>query len=204
MPVEDPTTLDARLDDSLRARRFQLALLVTFAVAALVLAACGGVDATDARSPVPARNATTAPLLPTDAQALPEFDLATYERLLEQLGGTPVLVNFWGSWCGPCRREVPFMKAAYAQFRSRGLEVIGMDYEQGATEQQVRAYLQDQGVTWTFATPDSVKDVIMDRFQISSFPTLWLLDREGRLLETRSAMLRGDQLARTLDFVLPE
>jgi thiol-disulfide isomerase/thioredoxin len=138
---------------------------------------------------------------------VPDFAFVDFNgarRTLGEFRGRYVLLDFWGSWCGPCRREVPYMKAAYEQFKSRGLEVIGMDYEQGATEQQVRAYLQQQGVTWTFATPDSVKDVIMNQFQISSFPTLWLVDREGRLLETRSAMLRGEQLARTLDFVLPK
>lgn len=137
---------------------------------------------------------------------VPDFafvDFSGVNRTLSEFRGRYVLLDFWGSWCGPCRREVPYMKDAYARFRSRGLEVIGMDYEQGASVQQVRDYLQEQGVTWTFATPDSVQDVIMNRFQISSFPTLWLIDREGRLLETRSAMLRGDQLARTLEFVLP-
>ena len=138
---------------------------------------------------------------------VPDFafvDFNGVRRTLSEFRGRYVLLDFWGSWCGPCRREVPYMKAAFAQFRSRGLEVIGMDYEQGASEQQVRTYLQQQGVTWTFATPDSVKDVIMNQFQVSSFPTLWLLDRQGRLLETRNAMLRGEQLARTLDFVLPK
>ena len=138
---------------------------------------------------------------------VPDFtfvDFSGVNRTLSEFRGRYVLLDFWGSWCGPCRREVPYMKDAYARFRSRGLEVIGMDYEQGATVQEVRAYLQEQGVTWTFATPDSVKDLIMNRFQVTSVPTLWLLDRAGRLLETRSAMLRGEQLARTLDFVLPK
>jgi thiol-disulfide isomerase/thioredoxin len=161
--------------------------------------------AVDTSAPPPTAKADAGGLSGTGPE-VPDFafvDFTGARRTLAEFRGRYVLLDFWGSWCGPCRREVPFMKAAYAQFRSRGLEVIGMDYEQGATEQQVRAYLQDQGVTWTFATPDSVNDVIMNQFQISSFPTLWLLDREGRLLETRSAMLRGEQLARTLDVVLP-
>lgn len=138
---------------------------------------------------------------------VPDFSFVDFNgvtRTLSEFRGKYVLLDFWGSWCGPCRREVPFMKDAYARFRSRGLEVIGMDYEQGATVQDVRVLLQDQGITWTFATPDSVKDIIMNRFQVSSFPTLWLLDRQGRLLETRNAMLRGENLAKTLDFVLPK
>lgn len=158
-------------------------------------------------SAAPSKTKTDAGGLSGTGPEVPDFAFVDFNgarRTLTEFRGRYVLLDFWGSWCGPCRREVPFMKAAYEQFRSRGLEVIGMDYEQGSTEQQVRNYLQQQGVTWTFATPDSVKDVIMNQFQISSFPTLWLIDREGRLLETRSAMLRGEQLARTLDFVLPK
>jgi thiol-disulfide isomerase/thioredoxin len=165
-------------------------------------AAAATVDAASAGSPTPDAGG-----LSGTGPEVPDFtftDFTGAARSLSEFRGRYVLLDFWGSWCGPCRREVPFMKDAYARFRPRGLEVIGMDYEQGATLQDVRAYLQEQGVTWTFATPDSVKDVIMTRFQVSSFPTLWLLDREGRLLETRNAMLRGERLASTLDLVLPK
>ena len=133
--------------------------------------------------------------------AFTDFDGAS--RTLSEFRGRYVLLDFWGSWCGPCRREVPYMKDAYARFRSRGLEVIGMDYEEGASVAEVRGYLQQEGVTWTFATPDSVRDVIVNGFQVSSFPTLVLLDPDRRILPVSSRMLRGPELARTLDRVLP-
>jgi hypothetical protein len=79
-----------------------------------------------------------------------------------------------------------------------------MDYEQGATLPQVQAYVSDQGMTWTIATPDSVKDTIVNGFRVSSFPTLMLIDPDGRVLETDSAVLRGQRLAKTLDMVLPK
>lgn len=137
---------------------------------------------------------------------VPDFTFVDFtggSRRLSEFRGRYVLLDFWGSWCGPCRSEVPFMKEAYARFQSRGLEVIGMDYEQGASVAEVRAYLQQQGVTWTFATPDSVRDVIVTGFQVSSFPTLVLLDPEGRIIAAPTPMLRREQLARTLDRILP-
>ena len=137
---------------------------------------------------------------------VPDFAFVDFEgghRTLSEFRGRYVLLDFWGSWCRPCRNEVPYMKEAYARFRPRGLEVIGMDYEEGASVAQVRGYLQQQGVTWTFATPDSVRGVIVDGFQVTSFPTLVLLDPAGRILPVPTRMLRGTQLAETLDKVLP-
>lgn len=138
---------------------------------------------------------------------VPDFTFTDFQgasRKLSDFRGRYVLLDFWGSWCGPCRAEVPFLKDAYARFQPRGFEVIGMDYEQGATLPQVQAYVSDQGMTWTIATPDSVKDTIVNGFRVSSFPTLMLIDPDGRVLETDSAVLRGQRLAKTLDMVLPK
>jgi thiol-disulfide isomerase/thioredoxin len=137
---------------------------------------------------------------------VPDFTFVDFDggkRMLSEFRGRYVLLDFWGSWCRPCRTEIPYMKEAYARFRPRGLEVIGMDYEEGASVADVRAYLQQQGVTWTFATPDSVRGIIVDGFQVRSFPTLVLLDPAGRMMAVPTPMLRGTQLAATLDRVLP-
>ena len=76
--------------------------------------------------------------------------------------------------------------------------------ERSASFEQVRDYLAKNGVTWTFARPESVRTIIDDRFQISSFPRVILLDPEGRVIESRNNALRGENLARTLDRVLPK
>ena len=77
-----------------------------FLVLALVAGACSGDGAPDT---------ATGSLLPSNPYELPEFDLASYEALLSELEGTPVLVNVWGSWCGPCKDEAPHLAAAHAE-----------------------------------------------------------------------------------------
>lgn len=139
-------------------------------------------------------------------QQVPDFTFVDFNGAARQLSdfrGRFVLLDFWGVWCPNCRAEVPYLKEAYAQFQSRGLEIIGMDYEKGATVDEVRRYLATNGITWTFARPDSVREVIRDQFQVDAYPTLMLVDPEGGLVETPSSSLRGARLFRTLDRYLP-
>ncbi|HJR59840.1 MAG TPA: TlpA disulfide reductase family protein [Vicinamibacterales bacterium] len=146
------------------------------------------------------------PIDMSEGAEIPDFDFVDFDgrrRQLSDFRGRFVMLDFWGSWCPPCRAEVPFVKDAYARFGSRGFEVLGMDSERDATVEQVRAYLNRNGVKWTFATPDSVRGLINDRFQIPSFPRVVLLDPQGRVVEARNDALRGETLARTLDRILP-
>jgi len=80
-------------------------------------------DRTDAD---PASNATTALLLPTDTLAFPDLDPGKFDQLLSQLNGTPAVVNFWGSWCTPCREEAPLLAAAAKKHGDR-VQFIGVD-----------------------------------------------------------------------------
>jgi thiol-disulfide isomerase/thioredoxin len=136
-----------------------------------------------------------------------DFDFVDFSgtrRRLSDYRGRYVLLDFWGMWCPNCRAEVPYLKDAYARFRSRGLEIIGMDYEKSATVNEVRQYLIVNGMTWTFARADSVRDVIVNQFQIDGFPTQLLVDPEGGLVDVPSGAFRGERLAVTLDRLLPK
>ena len=68
----------------------------------------------------PAQNAATAPLLPTHVAELPSFDVQTYQELLTQLRGTPVVVNVWAAWCGPCQAEAPLLHDGEPDVRRPG------------------------------------------------------------------------------------
>lgn len=95
------------------------------AAAALLLASCAGPTPTPS---IPADNATTATLLPTMADAMPAYDAATLDRLLGQLRGTPVVVNYWASWCDPCKEEAPLLTDAHARYGDR-VQFVGIDFE---------------------------------------------------------------------------
>ena len=127
-------------------------------VAGLVLLVSCGSDPvpTSPAGTVPAKNAAEAPLLPEFADALPASDPEAFERLLGQLEGTPVLVNFWGSWCPPCRVEMPRLVAAHAEFGDR-VQFLGVDILDSRTE--ARAFMEEFEMTFpsVFDVPDAIK-----------------------------------------------
>jgi thiol-disulfide isomerase/thioredoxin len=73
-----------------------------------------------------ATNATTAPLLPTSRFDLPTYSADQFDQLLGQLKGTPVVVNFWASWCGPCREEAPALGTVSREFADK-VQFLGVD-----------------------------------------------------------------------------
>ena len=133
-----------------------LALLAGLAL----IATCGSEppDTLPGRSPgtIPADNATETPLLPKFADALPTMGPDAFQRLLEQLRGTPVVVNVWGSWCPPCREEMPRLVAAHHEVGDR-VQFLGIDIQDSRME--ARAFMDEFGMTFpsVFDVPDAIK-----------------------------------------------
>jgi thiol-disulfide isomerase/thioredoxin len=136
---------------------------------------------------------------------LPDFTFTDFDgktRKLSDFRGKYLLIDVWGSWCKPCVEDFPKLKAAYERFAGEKFEILGLDYEHGASDEKVRALLQEKGVRWPNALPATVKELIHDRWRIMAFPTLLLLDPNGVVIETSRA-LRGTQLTATLERLLP-
>jgi cytochrome c biogenesis protein CcmG/thiol:disulfide interchange protein DsbE len=139
-------------------RRSALALAAA-AVLAATAGSCGaepdGSDPTPAGT-IPAGNATEAPLLPTSVDGLPMMDPDGFQELMGQLEGTPVLVNFWGSWCPPCRDEMPRLVAAHDEWGDR-VQFLGVDIEDSRSG--ARDFMDEFGMTFpsVFDPPDAIK-----------------------------------------------
>lgn len=96
----------------------------------------------------------------------------------EDLRGRVVLVNFWATWCPPCRVEMPLLQAMYDRHRERGLVVIGFSVDTDPPE-RVRAFLAERGVTYPVAIVDD--DAAQAFGGVEGYPMSFLLDREGRI-----------------------
>jgi thiol-disulfide isomerase/thioredoxin len=135
---------------------------------------------------------------------VPDFsfkDLQGKPRRLVEFRGQYVLLDFWGTWCGPCVRILPELQKVQERFRRRGLVVLGLpSHEQDG--HSVRSVLRANGATFLQAEPESVKDLVEQRFRINVFPTHVLVDPEGRIAET-GERLRPPGLTSFLDSLLP-
>lgn len=174
---------------------FRRRLLALMALATTAVA-CGGSDApAPSASPgVPALNAAEADLLPTDALELPDFDLAAYGTLLDQLEGTPVLVNVWGSWCGPCRDEAPTLAKAHERFGDR-VQFLGVDILDA--REGARAFIREFG--WTYPSVYDPTGSIRDGLGLLGQPWTLLYDTSGAIVERWVGPAPPDELFAALE-----
>lgn len=92
----------------------------------MMLGACAHADETASAPEAVATNAAAAPLLPDTVDALPVMDAQGFDDLVTQLHGTPLIVNFWASWCVPCKAETPLLVDAH-RLHGHDVQFLGVD-----------------------------------------------------------------------------
>ncbi|HEY3740674.1 MAG TPA: TlpA disulfide reductase family protein, partial [Bryobacteraceae bacterium] len=104
-------------------------------------------------------------------------DLHGKSWTLKDLPGKVVLVNFWATWCPPCRKEMPDLDALYRRFKKKGLVILSISSEEEAT---VRKFLADKNYTYPILLDPGEK--ANKEFVIEGIPKSFLYDREGKLV----------------------
>jgi len=104
--------------------------------------------------------------------------------------GRVVLVEFWATWCGPCRVELPNVVAAYQKYHDKGFEIVGISLDQD--KQKLRDFTQQQGMTWPqFFDGQKWDNKLALKYGVESIPASFLLDGNGIII---AKDLRGDEL----------
>lgn len=120
------------------------------------------------------------------------------ELALSSLRGKVVLIDFWASWCGPCRKEMPNVKRCYEKYKNKGFEILGVSLDEDK-DRWLEA-IQKEGMTWPQVSDlKHWKSEAVLIYGIQSIPFTVLVDKEGKILATD---LRGLELDQKLKEVL--
>lgn len=131
------------------------------------------------------------PLLDRPAPDFTLEDLSGEPVRLSDYRGRPVLVNFWASWCEPCKVEFPLFEAARQRYAGTGLEILGVVHNDSA--EAAAAFVAEEGAEWpTLLDPD---DAVWDAYGGLGVPTTFFIDREGVV----RAVSYGPPLSGSLD-----
>ncbi len=131
--------------------------------------------------------------------AVPDIELQDMNgniRKLSSLHGSVVLLDFWASWCGPCRRENPSVVKAYESYKDKGFTVFSVSLDTNK-DKWIEGIKKDQ-LMW----PDHVSDLqgwkssVCETFGVRAIPQNYLLDKEGKIIASN---LRGEELIKTLE-----
>ncbi len=119
---------------------------------------------------------------------------------LSSLRGKYLLVDFWASWCGPCRRENPNVVKAYQAYRDKGFHIISVSLDQpGAKDKWIKA-IHDDNLTWTHVSDLQYwNNEVAKQYGIQAIPQNLLLDPKGKIIAKN---LTGDQLEKKLSEIL--
>lgn len=117
---------------------------------------------------------------------------------LSSLRGKPVWLNFWASWCGPCKAEMPEMKQRFAKYKDKGLVILGVDdAEDNAT---VKQFTELNGYDWTFVIDGNGS--ILQQYFVSGIPMHAFIDKNGVIRSMTIGGISGDMMDDGLSKIL--
>ncbi len=140
---------------------------------------------------------------PRDTGLAPDFTLTGFDgrkALLSELRGHVVVINFWASWCPPCREEAAYLEQTWRKYKDRGVIFIGVDYVD--TEKEALAYIKEFDITYING-PD-LGTRISQAYNIKGVPETYFVAKNGELRGVHIGPLKSPQLDEKINELLVE
>lgn len=173
----------------------------------LLIAGCGsdGNNQDAASSSAPNVGAQGGQVRTVDPEPVPDLTLETLDGesiALDEQDGRVLLINFWATWCAPCRKEIPDLNALYSDLESEGLTVIGIALDRKGAE-VVRPFVQNNPVDYPIVVDtDGVTEVELG--PIHGLPTTLVVDPKGQITRRVIGIFPVDEMKPTLQEMLSE
>lgn len=128
-------------------------------------------------------------------------DLDGNSHRLSDFAGQPVIINFWATWCGPCRIEMPELQAAYAQYQDDGLVILAVDQAESADAVR-RFFVEEMGLTFT-PLLDSEQQVSR-LYGVTAFPSTFFVNGDGIITAVHRGPMASSQIEAYLADTAPQ
>jgi cytochrome c biogenesis protein CcmG, thiol:disulfide interchange protein DsbE len=128
-------------------------------------------------------------------------DLSGNVVTLADFRGQPVIINFWATWCPPCRVEMPELQAAYEEYQEEGLVILAVDFQESA-ETVSRFFYDQMGLTFTPLLDENGR--IAQQYGVANFPTTYFVGPDGTVTAVHRGPMTRAQIDDYLALTFPE
>ena len=129
-----------------------------------------------------------------EGQNFPEFSLSSLDDQTKKLAlssfkGKVVVLDFWASWCEPCKVELPILNKLYKKYHGNGLEILGVNEDKELSE--AKSFLKSYPMQMPLLE-DGIKGVVLTKLEVDGLPVTYVLDKSGKVHKIHKGFKPGD------------
>ncbi len=134
----------------------------------------------------------------------PSFELPNLDGQLVKstdLEGKVIIVDFWATWCPPCRQMIPELKKVYSKYKNQNVEILAISLDEGGAE-AVKKFVSETGIDYTVLLAD--RDITKKFGQINAIPTSFIIDKQGNIRDKHIGFRNADDMENIVKALLSE